>query len=202
MTSARANIVEPLPEVIGALKARYREPQRAYHTWEHIEALLRHFDAHRELVSDGTAVLWAIYWHDAIYDPRASDNEQKSMEAFRQTAMDVLDHQSVESVSAMILATVKHDLPNGDATWRKDCGVFLDFDLSILAAPAPVFDQYEANVRKEYAFVAEEFFRTGRKAILERFLQRPALYFTAVLRDLWEEKARENVKRSIEALTH
>ena len=72
--------------------------------------------------------------------------------------------------------------------------------MSILAAPAPVFDQYERDVRAEYAFVSDEAFRTGRLAILKAFMDREQLYFTPQCRADWEPLARANLARSIAAL--
>ena len=68
----------PSPSLIDDLKRRYGEPQRHYHTWEHIEALLGHYQTMVDQLNDPIATLWALYWHDAIYDPQAGDNEDKS----------------------------------------------------------------------------------------------------------------------------
>ncbi|MEQ8557198.1 MAG: hypothetical protein RIB03_02685 [Henriciella sp.] len=60
------------------LKARYGEPQRHYHTWDHITALKRHYHGMAESWHRPEPVLWALYWHDAIYDPTRTDNEELS----------------------------------------------------------------------------------------------------------------------------
>lgn len=189
-------------ELIASLKGRYSEPQRHYHTWAHIEALLRHFESLRDEFSHPDIVLWALYYHDAIHDPKAPDNEEQSAELLKAEAAEYLGPQGLQFAYDIIIGTKRHELVgNYDEAHRKDMALFLDIDLSILAAPADVFDEYELNVRKEYAFVPDEAFREGRSGILKTFLNRPRIYYTDMCFDRWEGPARENLKRSIERLT-
>lgn len=188
-------------ELIEGLKTRYSEPQRHYHTWEHVGALLRHWEAFRSQMNEPELVLWALYYHDAIYDPQAPDNEEKSAELFCVEAAPQLSPDQVAFVNDIIIGTKSHQL-TGEWTGsrRDDMALFLDLDLSIFAAPKPVFDTYEQNVRKEYAFVPLEKFRAGRAAILKRFLDRDRIYFSAQCFEIWEEPARANLEKSIAAL--
>ena len=64
--------------VLADLRNRHAEPQRHYHTWDHIEALLRWFEARRNHLHDPLSVELAILFHDAAYDPTRSDNEAES----------------------------------------------------------------------------------------------------------------------------
>ncbi len=187
--------------VIAGLKTRYDEPQRHYHSWAHVEALLRHFETLRAKMSDAGPVLWALYYHDAVYDPKAPDNEEQSAELLRVEAAEHLAADDLQFAYDIIIGTKTHELVGDwpDAK-RADMALFLDMDLSILAAPEPVFDQYERDVRAEYAFVPEDAFKAGRAAILKRFLERDRIYYTATCRDRWEAVARANLSRSIEAL--
>lgn len=95
----------------------------------------------------------------------------------------------------MILAT-KHDaLPE-----FADAQRLVDIDLSILGAPPPRFDQYEGQVRLEYAWVNDVAFKAGRSKILKQFLDRPSIYGMDLFRDQLEQRARDNLARSIAAL--
>jgi predicted metal-dependent HD superfamily phosphohydrolase len=101
----------------------------------------------------------------------------------------------------MIIATAKHELADTLAgTDRSDTAHFLDMDLAILGAPEHHFTRYEAQIRKEYAHVSDTGFRTGRAAILCRFLARERLYFSEWGSNQFEDRARSNLKRSIAAL--
>ena len=75
--------------------------------------------------------------------------------------------------------------------------LLVDVDLAILGAPPDRFDEYETQVRREYAHVPETDFRARRKRILEGFLSRPRLYATAAFFDSHEQQARANLRRSI-----
>ncbi len=194
-------MIAPPPPLIEALQARYAEPHRAYHTWGHVEALIALMEANRGLLRDPMRVLWAIYWHDAIYDPKAHDNEARSAHLLRMDTEGLIADAKIVQIETLILATAKHELPQGVGfDLSADCGVFLDFDLSILAAPEAEFDAYEAGVRKEYEFVPEEAFRAARAGILQRFLARERLYFSPVLARSWEGRARANLQRSLRKL--
>jgi predicted metal-dependent HD superfamily phosphohydrolase len=175
------------------LRWRYSEPRRAYHTLEHLRECFAWFDQVHDRVRAPGEVALALFYHDAIYDPRAADNEAKSAAL----AAKVLARRAAiaQRVSALILTT-RHDAPAQDG----DAQTLVDIDLSILGAPAPRFDEYERQVRAEYAHVADDAFREGRADILRAFLARPALYGTAYFHDRLEAPARANLRRSLEAL--
>lgn len=187
--------------MIDALRARYTEPGRHYHSWGHIEALLRHFRRWESNFHRPAPVLWALYWHDAIYDPTAKENEEQSAVLLEQDAQGHLSADDIAFAATIIRATTAHEVPQ-DLTPEDaaDTALFLDLDLSILGAPTHVYDRYETDIRKEYAFVPEAAFRAGRGAILKRFLARERLYLTDLAHAAWDAPARENLKREIAAL--
>lgn len=195
-------MIQPPDDLISKLKDRYGEPQRAYHTWQHITALLGHFETVKDRLHAPPRVLWALYWHDAIYDPMRPDNEQVSADLLREDGQGHLAEGMLEDAAIIIEATAKHVLPedrlSGGAL--SDAAYFLDMDLSILAASEDVFDHYEENIRFEYSFVPIETYRQARGGILKAFLERPQLYFTDHYRALWEDRARDNLKRSVAGL--
>lgn len=187
--------------LLDALEARYREPQRHYHGWEHIEALLRHHRRWQDSFHRPEPVLWALYWHDAIYDPQAKDNEEKSALLLEAQAQGNISAEDIGFAATIIRATTAHKVPEcltqADAS---DTALFLDFDLSILGAPEQVYDRYEIDIRKEYAFVPMEAYRVGRGAILKSFLARDRLYMTDIAHSTWDTQARLNLQRAIQAL--
>jgi predicted metal-dependent HD superfamily phosphohydrolase len=194
-------MLEPSHSLIDGLKARYAEPQRHYHTWTHIEALLGHFDDVAAQWHDPTAVRWALYWHDAIYDPQAADNEDMSADLLIEQARSELETDSLRRAARIIRATKAHEMPDGLPEMEaSDLACFLDIDLSILASPEPVFDRYEAQIRAEYAFVPVDIYRQARSGVLTRFLTRERLYFSDHFYKLWEVAARKNLRRSIARL--
>ncbi len=192
------DIQEPPPHLISRLQERYGEPHRAYHTWAHVEALLKCFHSNKNMLNAPVTVLWALYWHDAIYDPASGENELESAKLLRNDAEGLLSEEATADAAAIIEATAKHLVPNAmPAGKQSDLEFFLDIDLSILGRDEKTFDAYEAAIRKEYAFVPEAMYKAGRAAVLKGFLDRECLYFTDIFRDRWEAQARANLQRSI-----
>ena len=90
---------------------------------------------------------------------------------------------------------LRHQAPPGDA----DAALVVDIDLAILAAPAPVYARYEADVRAEYAWVPEPLFRAGRgKCCASCWSNRRCT--TEPLRQRWEAAARANLRGALERL--
>jgi predicted metal-dependent HD superfamily phosphohydrolase len=176
------------------LVRRYSEPHRAYHNLSHITALLRHADANREFIDNPAAVEFAIWFHDAIYDTRAKDNEERSA-VFARDAMQGMgiDDSVIAPVERCILATQKHELISG----VPDLPLFLDLDLAILGAPDGLYRQYSEAIRAEYNWVPGPVYRLGRPEVLKRFARRPTLFFTAAMAARFEAQARRNLDRAI-----
>ncbi|RWF39880.1 MAG: hypothetical protein EOS46_30240 [Mesorhizobium sp.] len=198
--------MENEPLIDDALKTElsvlYHAAGRHYHNLAHIEAMLTLAGDYRTLLDDPEAVEAAIWFHDAIYDSRAKDNEAQSAALAEQKLAGCADAGRLSRVSAMILATATHQLPLfDDAAATRDASLFLDMDLSILGADAVAFDAYERAVRREYGWVEEPMWRAGRGAVLKTFLARPHIFHTQEFQQRFEPQARLNMARSLQALT-
>ena len=68
---------DPAP-VAADLLSRWSEPARTYHSLRHLDDCLAELDAAPTLGADGDMVEGALWFHDAVYDPRAGDNEDRS----------------------------------------------------------------------------------------------------------------------------
>ncbi|MBZ9676901.1 hypothetical protein [Mesorhizobium sp. ES1-1] len=194
---------EPLMDdaLKGAVSSLYRAEGRHYHNLAHVEAMLALAADYRELLSDPEAVEAAIWFHDAIYDSKAKDNETQSADLARRELSGRADAARLDRVMAMIAATVTHDLPHfEDAAATRDAAFFLDMDLSILGAAPNAFDAYEQAVRREYGWVEEPMWRAGRGAVLRNFLGRPHIFHTEEFRQRFGPPARLNLLRSLERL--
>ncbi|PBB68291.1 hypothetical protein CK228_13845 [Mesorhizobium sp. WSM4312] len=191
-------IDEPLKRELAAL---YLAESRHYHNLAHIEAMLALAGDYRALLSDPEAVEAAIWFHDAIYDSKAKDNEARSAALAAQKLASRTDPERLDRIGAMILATATHQLPGfDDDAATRDASLFLDMDLSILGAAPDAFDAYERAVRREYGWVEEPVWRTGRGAVLKDFLARAHIFLTEEFRQRFEPQARLNMARSLEAL--
>jgi predicted metal-dependent HD superfamily phosphohydrolase len=164
---------------------------------QHLEECCEQFGRARSLAVDPGAVQLALWFHDAIYDTRRPDNEQESAAwAVRVLTGVGAPTPLQDSVSGMILATKHHATPDSP-----DAALTVDIDLSILGAPQPRFDEYEAQVRHEYSWVPEAAFRGARAKILREFLARSRIYSTDFFYDRFEVPARANLQRSLVRLS-
>jgi predicted metal-dependent HD superfamily phosphohydrolase len=186
---------DPRP-VYEELVSRYSEPQRHYHNLSHIAECLTEFDSAPHLAGSPVAVELAIWFHDAVYDTHASDNEEKSAElAKRRIGEAGGGAELCESVAALILATKAHD-----PTLHPDAPLLIDVDLSILGQDEGRFQAYEAQIRREYEWVPANTFAAKRAEILERFLARERIYTTEPFFTKYEQRARSNLQQSIRNL--
>ncbi|OGZ06738.1 MAG: hypothetical protein A3C93_02580 [Candidatus Lloydbacteria bacterium RIFCSPHIGHO2_02_FULL_54_17] len=176
---------------------QYTQPHRRYHTMEHIEAVLREFDDARHLAKDPDLMEFALVMHDAIYNPRRDDNEERSAEF-----ADIASHRlwiggSFSSVTAFSARSGKMILASKHltATDDPDTMLFLDLDLVILGKSRETFDRYDRQIRQEYWFVPDAVYRKKRKQVMASFLKRPSIYLTDHFKQKYEERARENIER-------
>lgn len=178
------------------LLGRHAETQRHYHCAEHIEAVLRHLAA---LDAATPATELAAFFHDAVYEPTASDNEEQSaLLAVEQLTALGLDAALVAEVAAVIRATAGHVLPAGASP---EMAAFLDADLSILGADPDTYAAYALAIRREYAHLSDGDFRRGRAQVLRHFADRAQLYFTPAGQARWEATARENLRSELHQIT-
>ena len=177
-------------KVFNKLIAAYSEKQRAYHTLQHLYECLVLVDSIRADLNDADAVALALWFHDAVYDPQAKDNELKSAELFEQYLAADLSDQTVIKIKQWILATQKHA-----TTDELDLQFLLDIDLSILAASPARFVEYEQQIQQEYAWVEPELYAVKRKEVLQHFYQTEPLYQTEYFQQNFELQAKQNLNR-------
>lgn len=139
------------------LLARWQEPQRRYHTLTHLTAVLDHIDVlERELDLDqaGTPapapastptpipapdpdlalalVRLAAWFHDAVYAPDRSENEERSARLAERALPEAgVAPEKTAEVARLVRLTVTHAPAPDDLNGQVLC----DADLAILAAP-------------------------------------------------------------------
>ncbi|MDG9726058.1 MULTISPECIES: HD domain-containing protein [unclassified Streptomyces] len=180
------------------LLARWQEPARRYHTLAHLTAVLDHVDVLEEYAADADVVRLAAWFHDAVYLPDRSENEERSARLAERALPEAgVPEGKVAEVARLVRLTVTHDPADDD----RDGQVLCDADLAILAAPPSAYAAYTAAVREEYHFVPNEAFRAGRAAILRQLLALPRLFRTPYGRREWEATARYNLTGELEMLS-
>jgi predicted metal-dependent HD superfamily phosphohydrolase len=182
--------------LLAELLKRYAEPHRRYHTLQHLEECFARFDLLRDSAVHAAEIEIALWFHDAIYDVTRQDNERQSAQWAKRAALEAgAGHAVAHRLHELVMVT-RHDA----LATTHDEQILADVDLAILGADPARFDEYERQVREEYAAVPEAAFRQRRREILEEFLARDRIFGTEQFAALLEDRARDNLRRSIENL--
>ncbi|MET7617045.1 hypothetical protein [Streptomyces sp. NPDC005408] len=199
LLAARGGASGPDPEPYAEnLLTRWSEPQRHYHTLDHLTAMLLHIDALEEYAADPDLVRLAAWFHDAVYLPDRSENEERSARLAERALTEAgLPPASTAEVARLVRLTITHAPAPDDTNGLVLC----DADLAILASAPEPYAAYTAAVREEYAFVPDEAFRAGRAAVLQQLLDLPRLFHTPYGQAHWEAAARENLTAELATLT-
>ncbi|HEY8457760.1 MAG TPA: metal-dependent phosphohydrolase [Actinopolymorphaceae bacterium] len=185
------------PDLGRDLLRRYAEPQRRYHDVRHLADVLATVDLLARHADDMHAVQLAAWFHDAVYDPRRHDNEEASARlAEASLAAHGVPQQRIAEVARLVRLTTSHDPEPTDHNGIVLC----DADLAILAADPARYGEYVAAVRTEYAHLEDAAFRRGRRAVVERLLERERLFHTPFGRTNWEQRARHNLATELALL--
>jgi len=179
------------------LKDKYSEKSRFYHNLIHIKLLLDLYETLKDQIQERDAIRFSIWFHDVVYDTKRNDNEEESARlAFETLGGLNVNAKTIKLVQELILATKDHD----GRTFSEDAKLFLDMDLAILGMSREMYEEYSKAIREEYSWVPELTYRKGRKKILESFMDREKIYFTAVMQKRFEEQARRNINEEIQSL--
>ncbi len=179
-------------------RAAYAEPHRHYHDERHLDDCLRQLDDIHDLAERDRCLLrWAILWHDAIYDPQRTDNEERSADlAFRELSECGVGASDAAEVAQLIRLTKGHRVEEGDRLGA----LLVSIDLSILGGDPEGYSSYVAGVRREYAHVPEEAWRSGRAAVLQHLIEFDPLYPDPRFQAALEEQAQQNMKAELRQL--
>ncbi|QFQ98304.1 HD domain-containing protein [Streptomyces phaeolivaceus] len=198
LLSARDGACDPAPfPYADNLIERWAEPQRKYHTLDHLVAVLDRVETLEDHAADADLVRLAAWFHDAVYAPDRSENEERSARLAERALTEAgVPGARVAEVARLVRLTVTHDPADDDPNGQVLC----DADLAILASEPDVYTAYAAAVREEYGFVPDDAFRAGRAAVLRQLLDLPRLFRTPHGEREWEERARENLRTELTAL--
>jgi predicted metal-dependent HD superfamily phosphohydrolase len=169
------------------LVLKYKESQRFYHIWEHIETGWNLLKKLKKMFEFPDAAEFAWLYHDCIYIPHSKVNEAaSSAEAEFACIRYGFSDDFIDQVSSNIVDDQRHDN-----------NLFHDIDFSILAAPGSQYRLYTRNIRREYFFVSI----SQREDFLKTMLHKP-IFRTQYFIDKYEKRAQENIERELERIKH
>jgi predicted metal-dependent HD superfamily phosphohydrolase len=178
------------------LAAAYTEPNRQYHTLEHIRDCLAELDDCCALARYPDELEAGIWFHDAVYQPGASDNEERSADLAGTILLQAgVLRNMVDRIADLVLVTKHVSSPRDE-----DQQLICDIDLTVLGRESSVFVEFERRIRQEYAWVPDNVYRRERSAVLSGFLARASIYFTPRFRERYEARARANISELLAQL--
>ncbi len=184
--------------IFNQLQELYGQEDRHYHNLAHLYDMFALLDQQEVKPNDAKALELAIWFHDAIYQSKRNDNEERSAKLAKQVLSGFLPESSslMNKVYTLIMSTQKHK-PLGDAD---DCKLMIDLDLAVLGSPSERYQQYAKQIRAEYSQFPAFIYKMGRKQLLHRLLDRTWIYHTPHFRQQYDQKARANLKWELDAL--
>lgn len=188
------------PELGESLVDRWSEEHRRYHTPSHLLDVLEALDAIFQPDDDGSLrrrVRLAAWFHDAVYEGEAGEDERASAALAEEWLTDLLPAAEVAEVVRLVLLTASHDPAPGDRAGELLC----DADLAVLGRSARGYERYLAAVRQEYTHVSDSDFADGRADVVRRLLAMNQLFRTVPARRLWQEAAVANLSGELRSWT-
>jgi predicted metal-dependent HD superfamily phosphohydrolase len=177
------------------LEKAYSKKSRHYHNLTHLKEMIASFETYRDKLQNPNEVLFSIFYHDFVYFASKKDNELKSAEY----ALAILPENinlNKQLVFDAICATQQHQ-----QNVIEDINWLIDFDLKILAKDWDDYKIYFKQIRKEYRIYPDFLYKPGRAKALKHFLENEFIFQTEEFRNLYEDKARQNIEKEISILT-
>lgn len=183
-----------------SIEKPYLSRLRGYHDFNHIVFLVNLWDGYKDRIGKKDEIFFAIMYHDIVYKPIKSNNEEASARRFKRDAKKLglsLSKKQVDYIFDAIMATKHNDSVKHLYENDNDIKYFLDFDLYVLSSEENVYEKYREGVRKEYKIYPDALYKPGRRKVLESFLQRERIYLTDDIRAKRENFARNNLRNEI-----
>lgn len=192
------DVARPAWAAVGeGLLERWGEPHRHYHALPHLSSVLRvsgMLERAGELPGElRPATLLAGWFHDAVYNGAAGQDEEESAQLAERQLDALLPAPVVAEAARLIRLTASHAPEDDDLAGS----VLVDADLEVLGREPAAYRRYAAQVRADYAHVPDEQFSIGRAQVLRRLLGSPRLFRTRTGYRLWEAQARQNMEQEL-----
>lgn len=178
------------------IEKNYSGRKRFYHSLAHLENLLQQLLPVKPEIRNWDAVVFALYYHDAVYDTLKSDNEEKSAGLAEKRLKQLAVPDGIIALTKRHILATKSHLPSDDG----DTNLFTDADLSILGQDWETYSAYCKNVRKEYAIYPDLVYIPGRKKVLKHFLSMDRIFKTGPFYDRYEAQAEKNLNKELDLL--
>lgn len=158
-------------EDVKTILDNWMDPVRKYHTLNHLIEILslieRWRSSYPQLIDEMyEPLILCAFFHDAVYNPRAKDNEERSAEMFRSMCYGKVDEKRFHLVYNMIMDTKDHTKEASSSCSR----FFISFDLhGLIFGSLSRMIHDEGLIFREFGFVDYATYKTNRTKLLRKF---------------------------------
>jgi len=187
------------------VKAKYQEPHRHYHDWNHALSVLSWVnhccDVYQDSISPSTKheLGIAALFHDVVYTTQGSPKNEEASVAFLADQCSYIGRYY--KAEKIILATAQHGkLEATDVPF--ETALFMDCDIASFGEPRweiAVWNDQNITLELLQKFTPEQI-KVGRKAFLGGLLAKQSIFLTPYFQDRFEAQARRNIRRLITEL--
>ncbi len=189
------------------LKKQYATEGRYWHTWRHIQEMLKLYAKFFDEIENKEAVYLAILFHDVVYNVVKQEVSNEKLSAMgmkdylRENEYEYYKESKyqIDLAFSFIVETEHHDLSKVNKNSYtigelNDLKLFFDFDISIFKANKKediLF--FEESIRKEYQIYSDDVYNQGRKAVMQGFLNQKTIFNSYQFKE-FEKQAKENIQ--------
>ncbi len=197
LLSNYTNDVKHIASLWSDIEKKHTKKNRYYHNLSHLEHLYKQLTQVKDQIKDWEMVLFALFYHDYIYNALKQNNEEESAKkAINMLSLLSIDTHQIELCNDIILATKGHHISKNN-----DINFFTDADLSILGSSWNQYETYFKNVRKEYKYYPDFMYNKGRIKVLQHFMSMPKIFKTEYFNTSFESNAKNNMQQEINLLS-
>lgn len=147
----------------GATKiyALWNDRTRFYHNLSHLKDVLAYIQrySYRLAEEEFSDLVLAAFYHDAIYDPKRDDNEDKSIALLKSHLLDLARFEKIAGYIELTKHRRKPHFFKDELFWTADNQIFRKNFRAVLL--------WEKGIKKEFQYVGKEEYKKGRIAFLQ-----------------------------------
>ena len=150
---------------VNTVLAMWNESHRSYHTLNHLNDLIEQINENKAKYSETEyeKLLITSLFHDCVYEPMKSDNEEKSADFFMECCQDKLSLDNID-IKNMILDTKTHKATTNLSE------SFNYYDMNIVERDFDSLLEWEKGIHEEFKGYGNEAYRQGRLKFLESLM--------------------------------
>ena len=152
---------------INTVLAMWNESHRSYHNLNHLNDLISQINENKSNFSEKEyeKLMLTAMFHDIVYDPSSSTNEEDSANFLMECAIDKYSKDILE-IKQIILDTKTH---NSTTNLSES---FNNYDMNIVERDFDQLLDWEKGISEEFSVYPKEQYKEGRLKFLESLLDK------------------------------